>query len=115
VPSVLETDPSHLECQHEALSPVPKKELSQQDYRMLLATLAHDFKNALTRIRGRSQLLQRSLKESEPLNHPRLREGLAQIEVATRRMGLLLDELANLAATAGAATGGPRRTRSLSC
>jgi signal transduction histidine kinase len=98
--SLLETDSTRLECQEEALSPAAQEEFFlQEDYRTVLATLAHDLKNPLTRIRGRSQLLQRSVRESESLDRRQLEEGLAQIEAATRRMAFLLDELVHLSAT----------------
>jgi signal transduction histidine kinase len=99
--SLLETHSTRLECHEEALSSPAQEELSLQDYRTLVATLAHDLKNPLTRIRGRSQLLQRSLTESEPLDRRQLVEGLAQIEAATRHMGFLLDELVDLSAAHG--------------
>jgi signal transduction histidine kinase len=81
------------------VSQKPDQDLfSSQDYRMLLATLAHDLKNPLTRIRARAQLLQRRIQQPEGLDRSQLSEALAQIEAATTRMNTLLDEVVALSA-----------------
>jgi signal transduction histidine kinase len=88
------------------VSQKPDQDLfSSQDYRMLLATLAHDLKNPLTRIRARAQLLQRRIQQPEGLDRSQLSEALAQIEAATTRMNTLLDEVVALSAKNDLGTG----------
>jgi signal transduction histidine kinase len=83
---------------------------SSQDYRMLLATLAHDLKNPLTRIRARAQLLQRRMQQPEGLDRSQLSEALAQIEAATSRMNTLLDEVVAMSAKDNIGTGESRES-----
>ena len=83
---------------------------SSQDYRMLLATLAHDLKNPLTRIRARAQLLQRRMQQPEGLDRSQLSEALTQIEAATTRMNTLLDEVVALSANDTVGTGVSRES-----
>ena len=101
--SLLEDRPRHVvDTQaHEPAAPAHRA-LSPQDYRTLFATLAHDLKNPLTRIRARAQLLRRRAGRPEPLDREQLAEGLAQIEAAATRVAMLLDEVVELSATDGA-------------
>jgi signal transduction histidine kinase len=62
-------------------------------YRELLTGLTHDLKNPLALIRGGAQLLDRRLRRPEPIGRAAVRAGLAQIEAASARMNLLLDDL----------------------
>ena len=77
------------EAQAEGPEAPAQEAVSPRDYRALLASLAHDLKNPLTRIRGRAQLLQRRLSQPEALDREQLAEGLAQIEAARTRMAML--------------------------
>ena len=73
---VLETASARLEWEKRDLSPSPKtEELCQQDYRTPQATLGHNLKNPRTWIRGRAQLLQRLLTNSESLDRRQLEQG----------------------------------------
>ena len=77
---------------------------------MLVATLAHDLKNPLTRIRARAQLLQRRLQQPEGLDRSQLSEALAQIEASATRMNTLLDEVVALSAKDDLGTGVSRES-----
>jgi signal transduction histidine kinase len=104
VPVSLREDRSmHIEARAEGPDAPAQEALSPRDYSALLASLAHDLKNPLTRIRGRAQLLQRRLSQPEALDREQLAEELAQIEAATTRMAMLLDEVVDLSATDGLA------------
>jgi signal transduction histidine kinase len=70
---------------------------------MLLATFAHDLKTPLTRIRGSAQLPPRRLRQPEGQDHEQVAEEVAQIEAATTRMTMLLDEVVDLSGTDGRA------------
>jgi signal transduction histidine kinase len=58
-----------------------------------VATLAHDLKNPLSIIRARAQLMQRRIDETAALDRQHIQEAFQQIEGATARMAVLLDEL----------------------
>jgi two-component system sensor histidine kinase MtrB len=62
-------------------------------YRALLADLAHDLRNPLAVVRGGAQLLNRRLSRPGSVDPATIREGLVQIEDASARMTLLLDDL----------------------
>jgi signal transduction histidine kinase len=62
-------------------------------HRALLADLVHDLKNPLSVVRGGAQMLSRRLNGVEPVDPAVVRDGLAQIEHASTRMTLLLDDL----------------------
>jgi signal transduction histidine kinase len=66
-----------------------------------VATLAHDLKNSLTIIRARAQLMQRRIEETSELDRQHVQEAFQQIEGATARMAVLLDELVDTSAPAG--------------
>ena len=66
----------------------PQQAFSPRDYRTLLASLAHDLKNPLTRIHARAQLLQRRVGRPEALDRAQVSGELAQIEAATMRMAI---------------------------
>src|SRR5437762_1332545 len=76
-----------------ALPPCPR--------RVLLAELTHDLKNPLAVIRGNAQLLERRLSRPEPIGLVAVRDGLAQIEAATTRMALLLEDLLDAVSSGG--------------
>ena len=67
----------------------------------VVATLAHDLKNPLAVIRARAQLLQRRIEQTAVLDRQHIRESLQQIEDATARMAVLLDELVDVSALTG--------------
>src|SRR3954462_4745863 len=58
-----------------------------------LATISHDLKNPLTRIKGVAQLLQRRLADGRDLNPVQFRESLAQIDRTVGQMTMALNEL----------------------
>jgi signal transduction histidine kinase len=58
-----------------------------------LATISHDLKNPLMRIKGVVQLLQRRLANGRDLNPVQLRESLAQIDRTVGQMTMALNEL----------------------
>jgi len=68
-------------------------------YRALIGDLAHDLRNPLAVVRGGAQLLKRRLGRPEPVDQATIQEGLAQIEDASARMTLLLDDLLEAVAT----------------
>ncbi|MDQ3856488.1 MAG: HAMP domain-containing histidine kinase, partial [Chloroflexota bacterium] len=65
--------------------------------RELLATISHDLKNPLTRIKGVAQLLQRRLANGQTLDPVQLREALARIDRTVGQMTIALNELVELA------------------
>jgi hypothetical protein len=95
VPSgLIERDPSGASpAQTESGSSVGADGLPPCPYRELLTMLTHDLKNPLALIRGGTQLLDRRLSRPRPIGPAAVRAGLAQIEAASTRMNLLLDDL----------------------
>ena len=76
-----------------------------------LAAVVHDLKSPLTSIRGHAQLAVRRLDRLDLPPDAPLAEHLAQIEAGTRRLGRLIDELADVTRLqAGAALDLERRT-----
>jgi signal transduction histidine kinase len=58
-----------------------------------LATISHDLKNPLTRIKGVAQLLQRRLVNGRDLNPVQIRQSLAEIDRTVGQMTMALNEL----------------------
>jgi signal transduction histidine kinase len=83
--------------------PSPPDQPAGRAYRALLGGLAHDIKNPLAVVRAGAQLLDRRLSRPVPVDPTVLRAGLKQIENASNRMTLLLDDLLDALA---AGTGG---------
>ena len=63
----------------------------------LLATTSHDLKNPLTFVRGRTQMLLRSVARDGVANSESLVDGLTRIEASTTRMVQLIDQLLDAA------------------
>jgi PAS domain S-box-containing protein len=72
--------------------PVPVAD-AHAECRESLATISHDLKNPLTRIKGVAQLLQRRLANGRDLNPVQFRESLAQIDRTVGQMTMALNEL----------------------
>lgn len=65
--------------------------------REMLATISHDLKNPLTRIKGLAQVLQRRLARDRSLDPAQIHDALAQIDRTVGKMTIALNELVETA------------------
>ncbi|HLH21916.1 MAG TPA: PAS domain-containing sensor histidine kinase [Chloroflexota bacterium] len=80
-----------------AVEPLSATGDAHAECRESVATLSHDLKNPLTRIKGLAQLLQRRLASGRGVDPGQLRESLAQIDRTVGKMTITLNELVETA------------------
>jgi signal transduction histidine kinase len=81
--------------------------------RTQLAILAHDLKTPLAIIRARAQMMQRRMGQADIPDRQQIQEAFGQIEGATARMAVLLDDLIGVSAPTGPSDESDCRTTDL--
>src|SRR5436309_9642852 len=74
-----------------------ESEAALQVRNMFLSAISHDLKTPLTTIKGTTQLWQHRANRAQALDIPQLLKGLNLIELATRKMTVMIDEVLDLA------------------